>query len=275
MLDYIKKELFSLGIDTVGVLPLEKCRIVREYKLKKHRFENINEASVIIFAIPYFTGHNEKNISSYCIPRDYHLYCKELFGTILPRFEDNFPGYLFAGFADDSPIDERDAAARAGLGIIGDNGMLITEKYSSYVFLAEIVTTLPIKSYTDREIMHCEGCGACKKACPMNDIGECLSAITQKKGDLTEIEKKAIQRYGSAWGCDLCQESCPHTIKAISTGDIYTNIDFFKTDLTPFLTKRAIEEMGDEEFSSRAYSWRKKDTILRNLSILENSKERG
>lgn len=275
MLDLVKKELFSLGLDTVGALPLEKCRVVREYKLKKCGFEDLSGLHVIIFAIPYYTEHKKKNISSYCIPRDYHLYCKELFGTLLPRLKERFSGYKFEGFADDSPIDERDAAARAGLGIVGENGMLITPKYSSYVFLAEIVTSLPFDCDTEREIERCEGCGACKRACPMSEIGECLSALTQKKGELTENEINAIKKYRTAWGCDLCQESCPHTLKAIKDGTIYTNIDFFKTELTPTLTKQSIEDMGDEEFSARAYSWRKKETLLRNLSILENSKKRG
>lgn len=269
MLEYIKKELSAFGLDTVGALPLEKCRIAREYKLTRHGFVVNDNLAVIMLAIPYYTEHNEKHISSYAIPRDYHAYCASLFSSLLPKLEEHFKGYRFCYFVDDSPIDERNAAALAGLGIIGDNGMLITEKYSSYVFLAEIITDLPLKNYTLGEIKRCEGCGKCKKACPMGNIGQCLSAVTQKKGELDETEIEMIKTYGSAWGCDVCQEVCPHTALAKANGTITTPIEFFKTQLTPTLSRKMIEEMTDEEFSLRAYSWRKKETILRNLSILE------
>lgn len=269
MLEYVKNELLALGIDTVGALPLEKCRVDRAYKLKSKGFDGLDDLSVIMLAIPYYTEHKDKNVSSYCIPRDYHAYCKDLFDRLLPKLKAHFDGYRFAGFADDSPINERDAAAMAGLGIIGDNGMLITPKYSSYVFLAEIVTDLPVATDGKYEIRRCEGCGKCQAACPMSRIGQCLSALTQKKGELEPCEIDAIAKYGYAWGCDMCQESCPHTAIAKKNGTIYTNIDFFKQDLTPILTHKMIDGMSDEEFSGRAYSWRKKDTVLRNLSILE------
>ena len=273
MLEYVKNELFALGIDTVGALPIEKCNIARQYKLKSKGLDGVDGLSVIIFAIPYYTDHKHKNISSYCIPRDYHAYCRELFDTLLPKLEARFEGYRFVGFADDSPIDERSAAAMVGLGVIGDNGMLITEKYSSYVFLAEIITDLPISTEGEYEIKRCEGCGICKKACPMSEIGQCLSALTQKKGELNADEIRAIEKYGYAWGCDLCQELCPHTVKAKKNGTIYTQIDFFKKDLTPVVTCELLDKMSEKEFSLRAYSWRKMETVKRNALILENKEK--
>lgn len=97
----------------------------------------------------------------------------------------------------------------------------------------------------------------------------CLSSLTQKKGELTEIEQEMIKKYASAWGCDICQEVCPYTERALKGGSIYTNIEFFKESRTPYLTSEAIENMSDEEFLSRAYSWRGRQTILRNLKILK------
>lgn len=270
MFDVIKKELFKYGINLVGAIPLDNCSITKEYKLQKAGFDLSSPLFAIMMAVPYYTEHSDKNISSYCIPRDYHLFFKELFDAIIPHLREIFPEHRFAGFADDSPINERDAAAMANLGLIGDNGMLITEKYSSYVFLGEIITDLPLTLDIQYKITHCEGCGRCKRACPMNDTGECLSALTQKKGELTDSEKAHIKKYGSAWGCDICQEVCPHTKKAIENKTIYTNIEFFKNHLTPHLTTADIDNMSDEEFAHRAYSWRKRATVKRNLEILDD-----
>ncbi len=270
MLETIKKELRLYGIDLVGAIPLSVCKITKPYKLERVGFDNSLSLNAIMMAVPYYTAHAEKNISSYCIPRDYHLFFKELFDSIIPRLSEIFPNNRFVGFADDSPIFEREAAAMSGLGIIGDNGMLITDKYSSYVFLGEIITDLPFDIDQKYKIERCEGCGRCKKACPMNEIGECLSALTQKKGELSDTEKDHIKKYGSAWGCDICQEVCPHTENAMKNKTIYTNIDFFKNELTPKISNGLIDKMSDGEFSARAYSWRKKATVKRNLDILEN-----
>ena len=101
------------------------------------------------------------------------------------------------------------------------------------------------------------------------DIEKCLSSVTQKKGELTEDEITLIKKYGCAWGCDICQEVCPYTESAIKNNTIFTSIDFFKNDLTPSLHSHEIEAMSDEQFSKRAYSWRGKSVISRNLRIIE------
>ena len=269
MLEKIKNELYRYGISLVGDIPLSLCKVNKPYKLEKAGFDSSLPLYAVIMAIPYYTEHREKNISAYCIPKDYHLFFKELFDSLLPSLKEIFPNNRFAGFTDDSPIDERDAAALSGLGILGDNGMLITEKYSSYVFLGEIITDLPISSDREYTLKSCEGCGRCKRVCPMSEVGECLSALTQRKGELTDLEKSYIRKYGSAWGCDICQEDCPHTEKAIKNGTIYTDIDFFKDGLIQIVTSDIIDSMSDAEFGSRAYSWRKRATIKRNLDILE------
>ncbi len=269
MIETIKKILRQYGIDEVSFIPIGLCHVTREYKLEKCGLTDPERLFAIIFTIPYYTEHEIKNISSYAVARDYHLFCKELFDKVLPKLQMLFPDNKFAGFSDDSPIDEQHAAAMSGLGIIGKNGMLITEKHSSYVFLAEIITDLEIKTNTEYEIINCEDCGSCRLACPAAECGECLSSITQKKGELSDIEKRSIKKYGSAWGCDICQEVCPHTALARERGTLCTDIEFFKTGLLPQITYKDIDDMSDSDFSSRAYSWRKKRTILRNLKILE------
>jgi hypothetical protein len=48
-----------------------------------------------------------------------------------------------------------------------------------------------------------------------------------------------------------------------------TPIEFFKEDLITYVTDDMIHSMSKEEFKSRAYGWRGKQTIIRNIKILE------
>lgn len=268
MVNTIKMLLEDENIFEYGFIDINDCIINKKYLLDR---VNIEAGFVVIFAIPYYSKACEsKNISSYAVPRDYHLFIKELEKRLIPKLNEKYENVSFAMFADHSPIDERDCALKAGIGISGKNGLIITKKYSSYVFLAELFVGAPLDpSYsTSGEIRECENCGLCKKACPAKN-GECFSATTQKKGALSDVEKELIRKYG-AWGCDICAEVCPHTKNAIKNGTIYSPINFFNDELIPLLTKERLLSMSDEEFMSRAYSWRGKETILRNLEIIEN-----
>ena len=279
MFDRIRGLLLDSGIELSAPIALRDCTVNRPYLLDH---AGISEnGTAVIFAIPYHTPSCEtpgRNCSRYAVSRDYHLFVKELADAILPILGEEYPSVRFALFADHSPIDEREAAARAGLGVIGKNRLLITEKYSSYVFLGELITSaMPPKTDLLPSPSTCEGCGACLAACPLasEKVAECLSALTQKKGTLREDEKAQIAACGSVWGCDICQEVCPHTKKALASGTITSPIPFFHKDPLSRLTYRRIQDMTDVEFAARAYAWRGRDIILRNLSVTEHLYERS
>ncbi len=269
--EFISMVLTEAGLTLFAPIPLSDCRITRAYLLER---AEISDGMVYVCALPYRTHEPIGNISAYAAVRDYHAVWREIFDSVIDKLKKLLPEHSFVGFADHSPIDERDAALRAGLGILGDNGMLITERYSSYVFIGELITDAHIECRSV-EIRHCESCGACRAACPMDELGECLSWVTQKKGELTEKEAHAIARYGTVWGCDICQSVCPHTARAIEQGTIYTDIPRFLTDITPTLDRELLSAMSDADFAERAYSWRGRDTVMRNISILERSKSRN
>jgi epoxyqueuosine reductase QueG len=270
MINKIFEILNSRGITLSAPIPLSACKITKEYKILRAGFSLDRELCAIMLAVPYLTEQVTRNISAYAVSRDYHLYFKELFAGVIALLKSEFPEYRFEGFTDHSPIDEINAAALSGLGIIGTNGLLITKKYSSFVFVGEIVTNAEI-DYKKHDIVLCENCGLCLHACPTGcDKSGCLSAVTQKKGELTKDEAELIVSHRIAWGCDLCQKVCPHTKKAIESGSIYSDLPFFKQKRTPYLTYDIINEMSEDEFKERAYSWRGKPTLLRNLSLLEN-----
>ena len=272
-MDRIREMLESRGINISAAIKLSDSLIIKKHKILRAGFDEKSQLYAVVFAVPYLTDSGDKNLSAYAVPRDYHLFFKELFSSLIPTLKEEFSSYTFAGFADDSPIDERTAALIGGLGILGDNGLMITTKYSSFIFLGEIITDMPLDT-VEYEIQKCEGCGKCAAACPKEECGDCLSALTQRKGELSEEEKQYVLKYGSVWGCDICQEVCPHTARAKKQGTIYTNIDFFKEKLTPILTSSTVDAMSDEDFSERAYSWRKRETIRRNLLLFEESSKK-
>lgn len=264
----------SEHLELYGVLPFALCRVDRPDFITRRGLSPDRVKSVIVFAVPYLTGDTARsNLSLYARSPDYHRYCDALFVRLTSALTETY-GKEFVGFADKSPISETYAAAMAGLGVIGDNHLLITEKYGTFVFLGEILSEaapeeLGFSSEGDFSVQSCLHCGACRAACPMTESGlDCLSAVTQKKGDLSPEEEAYLLRYGTAWGCDICQFCCPLVQKAVRSG-AKTPIPFFYEDRVERLTTELVEGMGDEEFAARAFSWRGKKTVLRNLKLLE------
>ena len=268
MFEILLKILQKKNIELVGAVPLSACRIIRPYLLER---ANISSGTVFMMAVPYFSRACEdkhRRISAYAVSRDYHLFFEELFGELLPQLKKLYPNNRFAAFADHSPISELHAASHAGLGVIGKNGLLLTQKYGSYVFLGEVITDFEIPCRA-HEVNFCMDCGACKNACPtaVAEKNLCLSALSQKKGTLTEEEERILLSTNTVWGCDRCQECCPYNHDAMAEGTIYSPIPFFYENMLPSPSVEEIENMPEEEFAKRAYSWRGRETILRNLHL--------
>ncbi len=233
--------------------------------------------SVVFAAIPYYvSGTADANLARFARVRDYHAFAKPL----TDKLTACLTGARAVGFADHSPFDEIEGACRAGLGVRGDNGLLITEKYSSFVFLYALVTDLTAEALLAEgiplgggEVKACIRCGACRAVCPGGCIGidraTCASAISQKKGVLTEAEADILRSSPYAWGCDACQDVCPYTKAATAAGTIETEIPYFRSRVLGRVTPAAIDAMTEEEYKSYAFGWRKKDVLIRNLTLRE------
>jgi epoxyqueuosine reductase QueG len=262
------KSIFSAeGIEYFAALDIKSLNVVNERLLERSA---LTPKSVIVFLIPYYGGGAD-NLSVYSASKDYHLYIKELNSRLIPMIKKIYPDANLVGFGDHSPIDERHAAVSAGLGVIGKNGLLINEKYGTFVFIADIITDIEpdlIGASEVRDAAFCEGCGLCLDACPTGILtgkGECcLSEVTQKKGELSDAEKELVLRCGSVWGCDACQLSCPH-----NASPILTPIKFFKEDRIEKLDLETLDAMTEEQFSERAYAWRGRKTVRRNLLLFK------
>ena len=259
------------GITDYAALDFSSCRVTLPRLLDAH--PALSPKTALLYLVPYYAGETE-NLSLYAAARDYHLFFRDLSGRLCAFLSERYAGSVSVGFSDHSPIDERDAAARAGLGILGRNGLLITPRYSSFIFIGEILTDIPTAALdcavSATEPRLCEDCGACRRACPTGILAgegsDCLSAITQRKGELSDADFDLMAKHRTVWGCDICQTACPHTVRAIREKTAETPIPFFREHRTPCLTYQMIEDMSEDEFSSRAYAWRGKKTLLRNLA---------
>ena len=159
---------------------------------------------------------------------------------------------------------------RAGIGVIGKSTLLITEKYGSFVFLGSVITDLETET-EKHEIKSCIDCGRCIASCPggaLNKYGfdseKCISALTQKKS-LTDEDEIKIKENKAAWGCDVCQKICP-----MNENKLTTKIGYFIGSYLENVSSETIGNMSNEEFAKYPFSWRKKDVILRNLTLAEN-----
>lgn len=219
--------------------------------------------TVFMLLLPYLVSKETGNLSRYARVPDYHEAAAGMLKDAAARLQAAFPAACFAFFVDNSPIPEVYAAAKAGLGVIGENGLLISETYGSWCFLCEIVTDLEVEP-TGGQVRRCVGCMACRAACPGQALWEkgvqkerCLSAVTQKKGTLTGWEERLLAESGVCWGCDVCQEVCPYNKKAK------------KTHVPAFLSGYQADYTGEaaEHGFRRAWEWRPNRVIERNYGI--------
>ncbi len=278
---HFAKILYAEGIEYYACIPLSSCKITKKYLLDKNELDS--DSTVVMMLFPYRTKQKSENLSAYASVRDYHAFVDSLSDKLESYIFKKYPSAKFKMFADHSPIDEVHAACISGLGFMGDNGLLINERYSSFVFLGECITSLTPKELglalaEEEEISTCLHCGKCMAACPSKCIAtgengqdlsnkkECLSAITQKKGALTEEEKAMILESGCIWGCDVCQNVCPYTKNAK-----YTPIRFFNENVITRLDLNTLSGMTKEEFKLRPFAWRGKETIKRNVTLWEEA----
>ena len=118
-------------------------------------------------------------------------------------------------FVDTGRMVDRAVAQRAGLGWYGKNTNILTKGWGSWVFLAEIVTNLPLATDTPTRA-NCGSCEICLHACPTQafpapyvlDNTRCISYLTIELRGSIPIELRPLMG-NLIFGCDICQQVCP------------------------------------------------------------------
>ena len=254
LLHQIKGKVVALGFDRVGIAPADPSHFrgyfrqwlddgqAGEMHYLANRFDERTQLdrylpgakSVICVAINYHVplqplaesdqSHHGR-IARYALGDDYHDLMKARLHALADWIKQAVPGAQTRACVDTAPVMEKELAARAGIGWLGKNSCLISPKIGSWLLLGEIVTTIaipPDAPATD----HCGSCTRCIDACPTSaitaayqlDARKCISYLTiEHRGPIPAGIEPQMGNW--LYGCDICQDVCPHNRKAPTTSD--------------------------------------------------------
>jgi epoxyqueuosine reductase len=241
----IKAKALELGFDLCGIAPAAdypELKFFREWLDRGYAGEMayLNRSadrradvrhvipsakSVIVTATIYNTDRpystESKNpahahVARYAWGDDYHDVIGKRMEQLLDwmRTASSEP-FEARAYVDTGPVQERVYAQYAGIGWIGKNTCVINAEKGSWIFLAEIICSLPL-DYDRPAFDQCGTCTLCIEACPTKaivapgvlDSNRCISYLTiEHRGDIPERFHDAIGTH--VYGCDVCQEVCP------------------------------------------------------------------
>ena len=248
----IKERALEMGFSLVGIAPsqpsarrqylkdwLDQGRAGEMAYLAKRFEERVDPAAyfpgaatVICVAMNYYYPLEEDTSSShparvarYALGDDYHEMIKDRLFALADWIRQRAPEAQTRCGVDTAPIMEKDLAMRAGIGWIGKNSCLINPRIGSWLLLGEIITTLALPT-DEPETDHCGTCRACIDACPTQaitapyelDATRCISYLTiEHRGPIDPSLQKQMGNW--LYGCDVCQDVCPHNSKVVPATD--------------------------------------------------------
>ena len=161
-------------------------------------------------------------ISRYAWGGDYHNVLRRMNRRLVRRLEEAFGAeHRFSQHADTGPVMEKALGARAGLGWIGKNTLLVNPLAGSFFFLGVVLSDLDLQAsgpLPDR----CGTCSECLDACPtaafpepyLLDARRCISYRTVENDEPELPDELAGGVTPHLFGCDLCQDACPYNARS-------------------------------------------------------------
>ena len=235
--------------------------------------------SVISLLLNYYPSEiqNEDSykISKYAYGQDYHHVIKEKLKELLHFIQTEIGEVSGRAFVDSAPVLDKAWAAKSGLGWVGKNSNLITQKVGSFYFIAELIIDLELE-YDTPTTDHCGSCTACIDACPTEAIvapyvvdgSKCISYFTiELKENLPQEMKGKFDDW--MFGCDVCQDVCPwnrfskpHNEPLFEANSDILN--FSKTDWEEITV-----DTFQKVFKNSAVKRTKYEGLLRNINFLK------
>ena len=236
--------------------------------------------SVVSLLLNYFPSEEQNKesykISKYAYGQDYHFVIKEKLKELLNTIQIEIGEVSGRAFVDSAPVLDKVWASKGGLGWIGKNSNLITQKVGSFYFIAELIIDLELE-YDHAITDHCGTCTACIDSCPTDAIvspyvvdgSKCISYFTiELKENLPYEMKGKLDDW--IFGCDVCQDVCPWNRFSKPHKEPLFNPN---TELISF-AKKDWEEITDEVFKNifknSAVKRTKIEGLKRNITFLKD-----
>ncbi len=251
----VKSQALELGFDACGIAPpsgLPELEVLPEWLARGYAGEMTylsrsatqradargalpSARSVIVTATLYNSDRpysiacsdpSRAHISRYAWGDDYHKVLMRRLDALIAWIHQVHPETFEATpYVDTGPVQERAFARHAGVGWIGKNCCVINPELGSFIFLSEILCSLPLD--VDRPaIDRCGSCTLCLDVCPTQallepgvlDARRCISYLTiEQRGEIPEALRADVGTY--VYGCDICQEVCPYNARAPKSSD--------------------------------------------------------
>jgi len=235
--------------------------------------------SVISLLLNYFPSEKQNEssykISKYAYGNDYHFVIKEKLKELLFFIQNEIGAVSGRAFVDSAPVLDKAWAAKSGLGWIGKNSNLITQKVGSFYFIAELIIDLELE-YDTITTDHCGTCTACIDSCPTQAIvapyvvdgSKCISYYTiELKDNLPQEMKGKFEDW--IFGCDVCQDVCPWNRFSKPHSEPLFNPNSELLSYTKKDWEEITEDTFKQVFKNSAIKRTKFEGFKRNISFLK------